>query len=83
MAGAPVSELDEPMELLLDELSLGVIKLNSEGQVLHANSAAHTLLSSNAQAEVNGTLVTMCGRAREQDGMVETVLSLGQLGAVS
>ncbi|MBX7115529.1 MAG: GAF domain-containing protein [Myxococcaceae bacterium] len=70
------------MELLLDELSLGVIKLNSEGRVIHANSAAQTLLSSEARAEVNNTLSTMCGRAKELTHMVETVLSLGQLGEV-
>ncbi len=76
------SGFEPPLELMLNELTLGVVQLNRVGEVLHANGSAQALIEGAGGAEVLGTLREMTARSLEIGDFIESVLSLGALGEV-
>lgn len=74
--------VDAPLELLFEELPMGVVHLSQSGEVLHTNAAATSVLSSPGGDVLRGVLATMVTRALGGEPLVEWTVALGAMGEV-
>ena len=73
---------DQPLDQLINELPLGVVQLDHQGLVCHANAAAMMLVDGSAGVILRAAFCEMSMQVEHGVPMVESVLSLGQLGEV-